>query len=122
MAKVQVQVAGGSIQQKEADCICDLAELVGAEGYQATVNGEPVDKDHELEDFDFVSFAKPVKAGSEPELAVSDAGPGHDVHVYVRKSGNIVWDSKAAGMSYEQAKPVAERIVADRKARIQLGL
>lgn len=64
MAKVQVQVAGGSIQQKEADDIAELKEIVGASGYQASVNGEPVDDEHELADYEFVSFSKPVKAGS----------------------------------------------------------
>lgn len=63
MARVQVQVAGGSIQLKEADTVGELAQMVSAAGYQATVNGEPVDKDHELQDFEFVSLAKPVKAG-----------------------------------------------------------
>lgn len=63
MAKVQVQVAGGSIQQKEADTIGELASLVNAAGYVATVNGEPEDADYDLSDFEFVSFAKPVKAG-----------------------------------------------------------
>lgn len=63
MAKVQVQVAGGSIQQKEAACIEDLANAVGAAGYIATVNGEAVDKTYRLTDYEFVSFAKAVKAG-----------------------------------------------------------
>lgn len=63
MAKVQVQVAGGSIQQKEAETIGALAILVGADGYVATVNGEPQQNDHNLSDFEFVSFAKAVKAG-----------------------------------------------------------
>lgn len=63
MAKVQVQVAGGSIQQKEAATIECLAKLVGAESYVATVNGEPEGSDYELNDFEFISFAKPVKAG-----------------------------------------------------------
>ena len=63
MAKVQVKVAGGTIQEKEASCVADLARMVHAEGFQASVNGEPVDGDYQLEDFEFVSFAKPVKAG-----------------------------------------------------------
>jgi hypothetical protein len=63
MAKVQTQVAGGSIQQKEADTIGELAQMVGADGFVATVNGEPEGEDYELNDFEFVSFAKPVKAG-----------------------------------------------------------
>ena len=63
MAKVQVQVAGGSIQQKEVGTVGELAAQVGANGYQATVNGEPVNDNYSLSDFEFVSFAKPVKAG-----------------------------------------------------------
>lgn len=63
MASVQVKVAGGAIQEKEAETVGELASLVNATGYQATVNGEPVDADHELTDFEFVAFAKPVKAG-----------------------------------------------------------
>ena len=64
MAKVQVQVAGGSIQQKEVGTVRELANSVNATGYQATVNGEPVNEGYELSDFEFVSFAKPVKAGA----------------------------------------------------------
>ncbi len=63
MAKVQVQVAGGSIQQKDVGTVAELARQVNATGYQATVNGEPVNDNYELADFEFVSFAKPVKAG-----------------------------------------------------------
>ena len=63
MAKVQVQVAGGAIQQKDVGTIGELAKVVGAAGYQATVNGEPVTDGYGLSDFEFVSFAKPVKAG-----------------------------------------------------------
>lgn len=63
MAKVQVQVAGGSIQSKDSANIDCLAKLVGAEGYIATVNGEPQPGSYRLNDFEFVSFAKPVKAG-----------------------------------------------------------
>ncbi len=63
MAKVQVQVAGGSIQEKEAACIADLSNMVGASGYIATVNGEPQANSYQLKDYEFVSFAKPVKAG-----------------------------------------------------------
>lgn len=64
MAKVQVQVAGGSIQQKDVGTVGELAKTVGAIGYQATVNGEPMNENYELQDFEFVSFAKPVKAGN----------------------------------------------------------
>lgn len=63
MAKVNVQVAGGSIQLKNADTIRGLQCEVGAQGYQSQVNGEPVDQDYRLTDYEFVTFAKPVKAG-----------------------------------------------------------
>lgn len=63
MAKVNVQVAGGAIQQKETNTVGNLAKAVDAEGYQALVNGEPVGHEFQLSDYQFVSFAKPVKAG-----------------------------------------------------------
>lgn len=64
MASVQVQVAGGSIQAKDADTVGDLATQVGAQGYIATVNGEPQEYTFTLSDYEFVSFAKAVKAGA----------------------------------------------------------
>lgn len=63
MAKVQVKVAGGEIQERQANTVEELASQLGVGSYTATVNGEPVDGDYELEDYEFVSFAKPVKAG-----------------------------------------------------------
>lgn len=63
MAKIHVQVAGGEIQEIEADTVEEAQKQVNAANYQAAVNGEPVDGEFELEDFQFVSFAKPVKAG-----------------------------------------------------------
>lgn len=61
MAKVQVQVTGGMIQQKEAETIADLKKLVNADKYMATVNGEKVDDDHVLSNFEFVAFTEQVK-------------------------------------------------------------
>lgn len=63
MAKVQVKIAGGDIQEKQAGTVQELADMMNVGGYTATVNGEPADGDYELNDFEFVSFAKPVKAG-----------------------------------------------------------
>jgi hypothetical protein len=63
MAKVQVKVSGGEIQEKEARTIGELKSLVGAEGYVASVNGEPEADTYSLSDYEFVSLAKPVKAG-----------------------------------------------------------
>jgi len=65
MAEVQVQVAGGAIQKKEAATVECLSKLVGCDGagWTATVNGEPQESDYELSDYEFVTFAKAVKAG-----------------------------------------------------------
>ena len=63
MAKVKVQVAGGQTQDKEATTVSDLSSMVSASGYQAAVNGEPADGNYQLRNNDFVSFARPVKAG-----------------------------------------------------------
>lgn len=64
MGKVKVQVAGGAQQEKEAQTVGDLRDMVGADdGAQASVNGEPADDDYQLRNNDFVTFSKPVKAG-----------------------------------------------------------
>lgn len=63
MAKVKAQVAGGSAQDKEASTVGELASMVQAEGFQAAVNGEPATEEYQLRNNDFVSFARPVKAG-----------------------------------------------------------
>lgn len=63
MANVNAQAAGGAIQRKSARTIDDLALQVGAQGYIATVNGEPQAGSYVLQEDEFVSFAKPVKAG-----------------------------------------------------------
>lgn len=63
MAKVICKIAGGKNQSKDAKTVGELAKKVKAEGYAAAVNGEPADDDHKLQANDFVSFARPVKAG-----------------------------------------------------------
>lgn len=66
MALVRVQVAGGSPQMKTASTVGELAKQLGVEGYQATKNGEPAEYSEKLygeDGSDFVTFAKPSKAG-----------------------------------------------------------
>jgi len=63
MAKVICQVAGGKNKQIDAKTVGDLANKMECQGYTAAVNGEPADFDQKLETNDFVSFARPVKAG-----------------------------------------------------------
>lgn len=64
MAKVQVQVTGGSIQQKEADTVGGLKSQLNLTNYSAQVNGEPANDDQELSDFEFVTFTQAVKGGA----------------------------------------------------------
>ncbi len=63
--KVRAQVAGGSEQTLDGvSTLGDVKKKLGAEGYQATINGEPEDDDSaQLEDYQYVALAKPVKAG-----------------------------------------------------------
>lgn len=61
MAKVQVQVVGGDIKQHEVETVSELLSKLGLTNYQASVNGEPVDSDYELSDYEFVSLAPRVK-------------------------------------------------------------
>ena len=64
MAKVRVQVAGGSQQEIEASDVGEAREKCGADdGFKASVNGEAAEDDMQLRNNDFVSFSKPVKAG-----------------------------------------------------------
>lgn len=61
MAKVQAQVVGGDIKQHEAQTVSELKSKLNLTNYQASVNGESVDDDYELSDYEFVSFAQKVK-------------------------------------------------------------
>jgi hypothetical protein len=62
MAKVNVQIPGGSIEQYEASTVSELKQMLGGvSNHQATVNGEPQDDDFELSPFEFVVFTEKVK-------------------------------------------------------------
>lgn len=62
--KVNCQVIGGTpITHDDVDTVRDAARRMNAEGYQASVNGEPAGQDTRLQDFDYVSFAPAVKGG-----------------------------------------------------------
>lgn len=62
MAKVQAQVTGGAIIQKEANTVGELRVLMGLEStYGASVNGEPEGSDYELSDYQMVTFAQQTK-------------------------------------------------------------
>lgn len=61
MAKVQAKAIGGAITEKEASTVSELKTMMGLQSYQASVNGEVVEDEHELEDFEFVTFAPKVK-------------------------------------------------------------
>jgi hypothetical protein len=68
-AKVTVQPVGAALSQREAHDIRDLKSQLGLSSYQATVNGEPVDDDYELSDYEFVSLAPKVKGARFPSFA-----------------------------------------------------
>ena len=61
MAKVHAQVVGGSIKEITATTVREVKEQLDATKHTATVNGDPVDDNYELSDFEFVSLAAAVK-------------------------------------------------------------
>lgn len=63
MATVLVQVAGGDIQEKEADTLGELKRMLSAQDYQAVINkGETVDDDgYVFENCEFVALTKKTK-------------------------------------------------------------
>jgi len=62
--KVTCQVIGGTlITHDNIATVRDAAKLMDAEGYQASVNGEPASFDQKLEDYQYVTFAPAVKGG-----------------------------------------------------------
>lgn len=65
MAKnITVHVSGGEPKAgREATTVGELAKQMGCDGYTATINGEPANSSDTLKDFEYVAFAKPVKAG-----------------------------------------------------------
>ena len=62
---VTAQVLGGEAQVLNGvNTVEEALQELGLEGnYTATVNGEPVDMDYELEDYEFISFSSAVKGG-----------------------------------------------------------
>lgn len=63
MAKVNVQVLGGTIKQIEADTVADVKSQLSVPNHTATVNGDSVDGNYVLEDYQFVSLSPAVKGG-----------------------------------------------------------
>lgn len=63
MAKVKVQVLGGTEQEKDANTIGELKKSMSLDNFQASVNGEPVADNHTLGQWDFVAFTQQVKGG-----------------------------------------------------------
>lgn len=61
MAKVNVQVAGGQIQQIEAATVAEVKQKLNASTYTATINGEPAQDSQSLTDYQFVALAAAVK-------------------------------------------------------------
>lgn len=64
--KINAQVIGGSPRTfDDVQTVGDVAKLMGAEGYTATVNGEPAQLTDTLEDYSYVNFAPAVKGGAQ---------------------------------------------------------
>ena len=62
MSKVTVEVIGGEQQViEDFDTLFDLMRHLECEGYSASINGEPVAGDVDLEDFQFITLSPPVK-------------------------------------------------------------
>lgn len=63
--KITAQVVGGEAKTFESvGTVRDVMGRLGiSENYKASVRGEPVELDEELEDYDFVSFSENVKGG-----------------------------------------------------------
>ena len=65
MAKVQAQVLGGEIKQlDDVNAVTDVKSRLQATNHVATVNGEPVEDDYQLSDYEFVSLSPAVKGGN----------------------------------------------------------
>lgn len=63
-SNIRAQVAGGQERTlNNVHTVADVKREMGAEGFQATVNGEPEGDDYQLENYQFVSLTKAVKAG-----------------------------------------------------------
>jgi len=65
--KVTAQVLGGQVKVLDnVETIQDVIEVLKLSGaYAASINGEPVTNDAELNDYEFVSFAPAVKGGQK---------------------------------------------------------
>lgn len=66
MAKVQVQVVGGSIQQVDGvSSVQDILTKLGLVNHSASVNGDAVTATYELSDYEYVSLAPNVKGAAK---------------------------------------------------------
>jgi hypothetical protein len=64
MAKVTGQVLGGDPKVLEQmDTVGDVKARLQASNHTATVNGEPVEDNYQLSDYEFVMLSPAVKGG-----------------------------------------------------------
>lgn len=63
MAKITVQLTGGSPKVIEASNVSEALESLGLKGktYTMTVNGEPAGSEHEFSDYEFVTLTEAIK-------------------------------------------------------------
>lgn len=63
MAKITVKVTGGKLQEMDVETVKDAKAALGLPNHAATVNGETVTDDYELEDYEFLALTEAVKGG-----------------------------------------------------------
>ncbi len=61
MAKVNIKVVGGEVEEVEATTVADVKREMNTPNHTATVNGSPAQDSKVLADEDFVSLAPQVK-------------------------------------------------------------
>lgn len=64
-SKITVQVLGGSPQVIDGpSTIADVKRKLNLSNHTASVNGDPADDSHELDDYSFVTLSPSVKGGN----------------------------------------------------------
>lgn len=64
MAQITAKVLGGQLKEFNVETVAELKGIMGlGTNYAATVNGETIDGDGGLSDYDFVTLSPAVKGG-----------------------------------------------------------
>jgi sulfur carrier protein ThiS len=63
-----IQLGGQPKVLNDMDTVQDILDHFDLTGVSIKINGQAVEPDHELSDYDFVSFGEKVKGGLTPRL------------------------------------------------------